>query len=128
MGQVGVVYMGKTWKLLQALNLRDKESINPDEARTLVEGGKLCLDQGVNIMTEGSDGPEAAQVIDALLDITRSLVQKAKVLVDSENNGRIPSDESLWLSKRVREVEKESMYLSKWSGWMHTPRNSGYDA
>jgi hypothetical protein len=112
MGQVAAIYQGKTYKLLRALSLMEKDYLTPQEAEALIEGGRLCATQGVELLAQNDENGDAGRVLDALLATSRNLLGKARHHLPAAG---VHSPLAHDLAEKMRRAEKDSHRLAQWT-------------
>ena len=114
MGQAATFYRGKTWRVQQALGLKDKAVISLREAAAILEGGRVCTEQGVNILAENRGHPETAKIVNALADTSKTLIQRVRRALVSNEAG-FSTGEAAALQAGLQEIERDSFFLAHWA-------------
>lgn len=128
MGEYGDVYRGRTWTLRRAIDLMRKDSLSIAELSMLVDGGAVCTEQGVELLSEGRKRGDMVKVLDALLATSDAIVKKIQAALTQPGISR-NTDEYRRLTLKAGMIREKAGHIAHWAAhYSNRPEHDGFHA
>jgi hypothetical protein len=118
MAQVQPLFQGKTYTLTRALSFLDRQDLPAEHVADLVEGGRLCARQGLDVLSSGRPEPDLRRAVTALAELSLKFLDRAQSRVNESDRTDRDYLEREGVLTRLDEARTEYRQFHRWAGNM----------